>query len=106
MATTQAPDEEAYADGTPIVELLGDSARVKLLSVFAGKRSREFTISELAENAGISRKSVYNHVDELVEFGVAQPIEAGSGTRYRTAETAVAQKLFELDGVTLQRLVE
>lgn len=106
MATTQSTGEEAYADGTPIVELFGDSARVKLLSVFVGKRSREFTISELAENAGISRKSVYNHVDDLVGLGVAEPIDTGSGTRYRMAHTAVAQKLFELDGVTLQQLVE
>lgn len=106
MATTQSSETEAYADGTPLVELLGETARVKLISVFVGKRSREFTISELAENAGISRKSVYNHVDALVEFGVAEQVDASGGTRYRTADTAVAETCFELDGVILQALVE
>lgn len=106
MATTQSGETEAYADGTPLVELLGDTARVKLISVFVGKRSREFTIAELAENAGISRKSVYNHIDYLVALGVAEPVDESSGTRYRTADSPVATKCYELDGVALQRLAE
>lgn len=106
VPVSQSEDDEAYADDTPLVALLGDTARIKLLSVFVGKRDREFTISELADDAGITRKSVYEHLDDLLALGVAREIDTGGSSRYTTAETDVAEKLFELDGVTLQRLVE
>lgn len=106
MGTTAASDaDEAYADGTPLVELFGDDARTRLCSVFAGRRSREFTVTELADAAGLTRKSVYEHVDDLVELGVAEEVDAGSSRRFTTAETDVARKCYELDGAVLQHLL-
>lgn len=106
MTTTTPESEEVYADDLPLVELFGDTARARLLSIFATKRSREFTITELAEETDLTRKSVYDHVDELVELAAIERVDAGKRTRYRTATSDVAQKCHELSGVTLQRLLE
>lgn len=99
-----ASESEPYATGTPLVDLLGDSARVRMLSVFVTQRKREFSISELARQADVSRKTAYEHIDSLERVGVVTAREAAQGKRYRYAEdSAVAEKVYELSGVTLQR---
>lgn len=103
---TTTVEGEAYADGLPLVEVFGDGARARLVAVFATKRDREFTVAELARQSGLARKSVYEHVDDLVELGVAEAVDRGSATRYRTADSEVAQKCYELNGVALQRLLD
>lgn len=104
-ATTDA--EGVYADGTPLVDLFGDGARAHILSVFATRRNREFTVTELARQAGITRKTAYDHLDDFVEMGVVESREAGRGKRYSTAEdSTIATKLYELSGATLRRRQE
>jgi len=106
MSQTESTDA-AYADGTPLVELFGDTARSRLLSVFATKPSREFTVSELAEQAGVTRKTVYQHLEDLEERGVMVGVDGGRGTRYTANEDSqIHQKLYELNGVTLQDLLD
>lgn len=98
---------EAYADGTPLVELFGDGARARILSVFATQRDREFNVTELANQAGINRKTAYEHIDDFVDHGIVETREASRGDRYATArESEVAMKLFELNGATLKRRQE
>lgn len=106
MATTTSDAEEVAADGLPLVELFGDTARARLISIFATKRSREFTITELAEETGLTRASVYEHVDDLVALDVADELQVGKSTRYRTADSPVAEKCYECSGVALQQLLD
>lgn len=106
MATTTSDADAIAADGLPLVELFGDTARARLVSIFATKRSREFTITELAEQTGLTRASVYEHIDDLVALEVAEELQVGKSTRYRTADSPVAEKCYECSGVTLQRLLE
>lgn len=99
--------EGGYAEGTPLVDLFGDGARARILSVFATRRSREFTVTELARHAGITRKTAYDHLDDFVEMGVVESREASRGKRYSTAEdSTIATKLYELSGATLRRRQE
>lgn len=37
---------------------------------------------------------------------MAEELQVGKSTRYRAAESDVAEKCYELSGVTLQRLLE
>lgn len=106
MATVTQDDRERAADDLPLVELFGDTARARLLSVLATKRSREFTITELAEETDLTRASVYDHIDDLVDLSVVETVDAGKRTRYRYADSDVAQKCYELSGVTLRRLLD
>lgn len=98
---------EAYADGTPLVDLFGEGARARMLSVFATQRDREFNVTELANQAGINRKTAYEHIDDFVDFGIVETREASRGDRYATArESEVSTKLFELNGAMLKRRQE
>ena len=104
----QSRESESFADGTPLVELFGSPARTKLLSVFVDERERDLNISELARQAGIARSTVYDHLEWLVELGVvAETRTTGPGSRYQLSEESeIAQKLYELDGLVLWRLLE
>lgn len=54
----------------------------------------------------MSRKSVYDHLDRLMEFDIAQKVDTGSSARYRTGDSEIAEKLYELNGGALQRLLD
>ncbi|ELY96637.1 hypothetical protein C482_15453 [Natrialba chahannaoensis JCM 10990] len=106
MSQTVNEEKEAYADDTPLVELFGEGARARLLSVFATKRGREFSVTELSRQAGVTRKTVYDHLNKLEKLGVVKSVDTGQANRYTTADSEVAEKLYELNGVTLQRLLD
>jgi len=95
---------ENFADGTPLVELLGDHPRPRILAVLVAHKSREFNVSELARHAGLARKTVYEHVEDLEALGAVDEREATQGTRYTLGEADIGQKVWELEGVTLQRI--
>jgi hypothetical protein len=110
-----ATETQAHAERTPLVDLLGGSARVRIASVFATKPSRELSISEVSRLAGASRNTVYTHVDaddpetfDLVDLGVVERLETnGPGHRYRfDGDSMVAEKLRELSGAALRRRQE
>lgn len=102
----EAEEDVAYADDLPLVELFGDGARARMLAVFATRRERELSLSELARQAGIARPTVYDYIDEFVELGIVREVDAGQGSRYTTNKSnAVAEKLYELNGVTLRELL-
>ncbi|GAB3687576.1 hypothetical protein GCM10028857_20800 [Salinarchaeum chitinilyticum] len=106
MTTATKDDRDRAADGLPLVELFGDTARARLVSIFATERSREFTITELAEQTGHTRASVYEHIDDLVALQVAEELQVGKSTRYRTADSPIAEKCYECSGVTLRQLLK
>lgn len=93
-----------FATGTPLVELLGDTPRARILAVLVAHKSREFNVSELARDAGIARKTVYQHIEPLVEFRAVTELETSQGSRYTLADSQVGQKLYELEGVALREM--
>lgn len=105
MAQTERT--EAFADGTPLVELLGDSARVRILSVLVDERTRDLSISEIARQAGVARSTVYDHLDPLEELdAVVHTRTSGASERYQLADNQIGEFLYKLDGVALRRLLE
>jgi predicted ArsR family transcriptional regulator len=68
---------------------------------------REFTQTELADIAGVSRQSVNRHLDLLLAVGVVEPVENTSPQRYRfDADAAVSRRLVELDGAVADALAD
>lgn len=103
MSKTDAT--EAYADDTPLVELFGENARTRILAAIVGNRKRELSISELAREAGIARKTVYDHIDGLVRIGAVEERESKQGNRYTLADTDLGELLYKTEGVALQNLL-
>jgi DNA-binding transcriptional ArsR family regulator len=101
-------DDEAFADDTPLVWLMGRPARARILSVFVDERSRDLSVSEIAEQAGIARSTVYDHLDDFVELGIVENTrKAGVSERYQLdMDNDIAELLYKLDGVTLNALYE
>lgn len=65
--------------------------------------TRDFTASELAEQAGTTAKSLRNRIDSLVELSVVEVVERDGETRYTlNDESPVVDQLYELN-VTVQR---
>lgn len=60
---------------------------------------REFNKSELAEFAGVSRKSVHNHIDLLLNLRIVTEVPETAPERYRfNPDGDVAKALIRLDG--------
>jgi Fe2+ or Zn2+ uptake regulation protein len=108
MASQSTQTEEAFADGTPLMHLFGTPARTRILSVFVDEREFDLSVTEIADQAGVARSTVYDHLDHLVALGVVeQTRETGGGTRYQlNQDSDIAEYLYKLDGVTLKRLLE
>lgn len=65
----------------------------------------EFTKTELAAEAGVSRQSVYTHLDLLLALGVLEPVVGSSPQRYRVpADSELLEQLHEVNG-TVNRLL-
>jgi DNA-binding transcriptional ArsR family regulator len=101
---TDADGEGATVDNTPLVALLGGGARVRILSAFVGDRDYDMTVSMIAEQAGVARSTVYEHIDDFLDLGVIEQTREAQGPMYQyNHDSEIAEKLWELDGVTLQR---
>ena len=67
----------------------------------------EFTKSELADKSGVSRQSVYSHLDLLLVLGVLEPVEDSSPERYRVnADNELLELLHQVNGVVNERLTD
>jgi DNA-binding IclR family transcriptional regulator len=90
-----------------LVTLFGASGRAKLLTVFATQRHREFNVTELAREAGVARKTAYDHIDDFVELGIVTERDTTRGTRYAVdPESEIARALYELNAAVLRRELE
>ena len=58
---------------------------------------REFNKTELADHAGITRQTVTNYIDLLLELAIVEEVPNTSPQRYRVAKSPVVQELFELN---------
>ena len=67
----------------------------------------EFTKSELANKSGVSRQSVYSHLDLLLILGVLEPVEDSSPERYRVnSDNDLLELLHQINGVVNRRLTD
>lgn len=66
--------------------------------------SREFTPSELAEQAGASPKSVKNHIDSLVRLGIVDELgDKRENVRYSLNDRSpITQEIFKLSRIVDQ----
>lgn len=58
---------------------------------------REFNKTEFAEHAGVTRQTVGNYTDLLLETNVIERVPDTSPTRYRVADSDVVAELFALN---------
>ena len=55
---------------------------------------REFTKTELADHAGVTRQTVSKYIDRLVDLDIVEAVPNTSPRRYRVADSNVVEELF------------
>jgi predicted transcriptional regulator len=107
MAQTTT-DDEAFADNAPLMQLFGSPGKTRLLSVFVDETDYDLSITEIADQAGVARSTVYDNLDELMDLGVVEVSrETGNGKRYQlNTDSPIAERLVELEGLVLKQSLQ
>lgn len=92
-------DTEAYAPATIFARLLGGQSRVLLLSVLLADPSDWMTKTDIAEQAGVSTRTVTRHIDPLVDLEVVEtkPSERGYTVYSLNKDSEVAKRLAQVE---------
>ena len=105
-STSLAELRDEYPSGWRIL-VQNESVGYMLDALLDALPGSEFTKSELAREAGVSRQSVYTHLDLLLALGVLTPVENASPERYRvTADSDLLTLLHQVNGLVNERLAE
>lgn len=104
MSTTvNGPEEESesYAEDSVLTQFLGDGPKIKILAAFLADPDPEFdyNVTEIAELAGVSRNTVYRHIEDLQDVGaIVQTRESGGSPRYKlNKENEAAKRIAQLE---------
>lgn len=104
MSETEAPPESemgmkeqrlAYPTGW-LYLCQHESIHLMIDALLQVDPKKEFTQTELAEFAGVSRQSVRRHIDKLVELGVVATTAGGRRYHY-DLDSPVGQRIAELN---------
>ena len=66
-------DFTSVMENTLFVEFLGDSPKIRVLDMLITGRELDYSISDIAEQAGIGRATFYRMIDELLKKKIIMP---------------------------------
>lgn len=97
---------DEYPSGWRIL-VQNDSVGYILDALMDALPGSEYTKSELAAEAGVSRQSLYTHLDLLLALNVLEPVANSSPQRYRAnSDSELLGLLHEVNGTVNQQLSE
>jgi DNA-binding transcriptional ArsR family regulator len=98
MSPPTDADMEPYAPHAALTELLGTHPKVKILAVLLSE-GRDINISHIAEQAGMSRSTVYDHIEDLQALEVVEQTRkiSGSPLYQINKDSDVAEQLHKLE---------
>lgn len=77
-------DSEVYADGTILVDVLGQPSKVRILEVLMSEEGDDLNPSEICRLGGIGTSSFYDHIDTLQAWGLVEKSRmVGNSPMYR-----------------------
>ena len=81
------------------IELFGDSPTIKILDFLLTERELDFSISDMARNAGIGRATLYRIWEQLIKNEIITPTRIlGKSKLYKlNARNPKIKKLMEID---------
>jgi DNA-binding MarR family transcriptional regulator len=86
-------DELLYDE--PIVEVFGTPSNVRILKVLSDASGAYLTIASIAEEADVTKQSVYNNSDRLEELGLIEPGYKNNNRAYRMPREEEVTDTFE-----------
>lgn len=107
MATsTRDETDRGLADKGPIATLFSGPARTRIIEAFVANKSRELNVSDIARESDTARSTVYRHLEELEELGLIVKMGSGNERYALNRDSDIAELLWQLEGVALQKLLE
>ncbi|MEK6963247.1 MAG: helix-turn-helix domain-containing protein [Nanoarchaeota archaeon] len=81
------------------IEFMGDSPTIRVLDYLLTERELDFSITDLAKNAGIGRSTLYRIWEGLIKNNIILPTRIiGKAKLFKlNKDNAVIQKLMEVD---------
>ncbi len=81
------------------IEFMGDSPTVRVLDYLLTERDLDFSITDIARNAGIGRTTIYRIWDDIIKHKIIVPTRTiGKAKLYKlNKENYVINKLIEID---------
>lgn len=106
--TDGSSDREPYAEGSVLTVLLGDDPKVKILAALLSESNRDFNVTDISRLAGVSRNTVYRHLDDLMTVNVVEHTrDMGDSHMYQVnRDSAVAEKLAEIEWDLIDTIYE
>ncbi|MBI2656618.1 hypothetical protein HYX03_02680 [Candidatus Woesearchaeota archaeon] len=85
------------------IELFGDSPTIRVLDFLLTERELDFSISDMARNAGIGRATLYRIWDELIKNEIILPTRMiGKSRLYKlNIKNPKIKKLLEIDDMLI-----
>ena len=85
------------------IELFGDSPTIRVLDFLLTERELDFSISDMARNAGIGRATLYRIWEQLIKNGIIIPTRTiGKSELYKlNAQNPKIQKLIQIDDMLI-----
>ena len=85
------------------IELFGDYPTIKVLDYLLTERELDFSISDMARNAGIGRATLYRILEQLIKNQIIIPTRMiGKSKLYKlNFENPKIKKLIEIDDMLL-----
>lgn len=109
MATVENGDEHrSYPERALITQVLGKSAKTKIVAVLLKESHRDLSPSEIAEYAGVHRSTAYEPIEELEEWGIiTQTREVGGSKLYKlNKDNEVAARLKQVEQALVKQISE
>lgn len=102
MSTHDEPDSdrnEAAAENTVLTDVLGNHPKVKIIVALLGESNHDRNATELSRLAGIDRSTFYEHLDDLLAYGIVEQTRTvGNSPMYRIdRENSAAEDLAALE---------
>src|SRR3989344_618243 len=95
------------ADKSLFVGFMGDSPMMKVLDYLITERELDFSITDMAENAGIGRATLYRVWDDLIKNKIiihTRDIGKAKLFKLNTANTKIKKLIEVYDLLTLEEL--
>lgn len=86
------------------IELMGDSPMIRILDYLITERELDFSITDMANNAGIGRATLYRLWDDLIENKIIMPTrQIGKAKLFKlNLQNKKVQKLIEIDDMLIK----
>ena len=96
--TTQNTESSTFAEESALTDLFGDHPKTKILAALLSE-ARDVNITRIAELSGMSRSTVYKHVEDLQGLEIVeQTRKVGGSPLYQiNRENPVAKQLAQLE---------